>query len=932
MRSLGARDVARARIAASVATALSLVAALVAGPVIALPVDVPIGQSPAASAEGELLSPIGTQAIEDLRECLASRTHLDVYYLVDASGSLFEKEGQVATDPGFVRADLIANSLRELGALGEDVDVSYALGFFGEEYAPSIGWTVAGADLDAETQRVSSAIRSQGSLGWTNWEAGIAGAQSALAAQHASTQGCQLLIWLTDGGINVSNSNNALDDAAVNNLCGTNVSGGADPAQGHGPFNEMRQSGAVVIGVLLNTASSSGRETRYRQFMRPLVEGEGTLDGAAITCGEHPVPEGYVAGAFVEATSADDLALVFLKLGAAVSGGALSQFDANGGFLVDEGVAQFAIVTKAADWSLQSPSGALIYAADPGDAELATSGGATRITVSPDASGIGRWMWSSAERTNDDLYYFSGLAIEIDEPGTFLVGADNMLSGRILRTDDRDIPLAAYDYVPSLAVVTSTGTSPIDSDRIELDPQTGEFTFYFTAEDATGVATLEARVDELVTLPSRLPLASVAAQREVTVTIPDQYPTVSPSPLVLSDLEGSDGEGSGEWTISAPADGTSGEVCFPRGLVPAIQSDSADRDDTWLWQVGAEANDEACIEVGAGLAIVIPVAASNPVAAYSKVQATLPVEYRAADGESIAGQLPLEFTSTRPVNVVVFGLTFFGLLLLGVLGPVALMYLVTFLTHKISRQGNIYRLRMPVRISPHGEVMTETGEPLRSLTFGSGTGADQFAYQTKSVDTRSMSDADLGQLRSRVPFPFLRPWYEITPNGGRRILGVGGWLPRRKSDPADRGMIAGFNGDLGTVWGLVVDPGRVGGAARTGPAEAGSDTVPATLVVYVRNTDTSPTVLRERMSQLLVPAMIKPKLDRMRASLGDRRDTQHDSPDDKPTIDPRDLPYSRPPGLPVDDLPPGYGVPGTPSTSGALRPSPSDDGSRPPGY
>src|SRR5690606_14480874 len=68
--------------------------------------------APSAHAtDAPLLTEIGEHAITDLRGCLSSRDALDVYYLIDASGSLAD------TDPTNIRSELIANSLRQLADL-----------------------------------------------------------------------------------------------------------------------------------------------------------------------------------------------------------------------------------------------------------------------------------------------------------------------------------------------------------------------------------------------------------------------------------------------------------------------------------------------------------------------------------------------------------------------------------------------------------------------------------------------------------------------------------------------------------------------------------------------------------------------------------------------------------------------------------------------
>ncbi|GMA93078.1 vWA domain-containing protein [Homoserinibacter gongjuensis] len=440
--------------------------------------------------QGDLLSSLGEQGIDDLRACLASSDTLDAYYLVDSSGSMKK------TDPGILRAELLANSLRELASLSEDVNVSYSLGFFSSRFTASIPWTaVTAGSISQETDRVTDAVRAQPASGGTDWQSAIAGAQTEL--QSSGRDGCKALIWLTDGGISVGNNTPETNATALNQLCGMPIrADGAPPVAGAGGvFNELRQAGTVVFGVMLRDNGVKDSQIEYVPYMRPLVEGEGEVAGSPVTCGEHPIPERFAHGVYLEASSADDLAVVFLRLGALVGGGTESPFAADGTFPVDAGIASFSIVTSSPEWTLHSPQGRAIDASTAEDSgfRLERSGGAARL-ISPliEARDVGTWRWESASREADTLYYASGLRMQLDEPKTFLAGADNELSGRVLRDGSDRANLTDYRYELSLSVVTPAGVSEVNADRIDLDEEDGEFTFHYLATDASGVVTLQA--------------------------------------------------------------------------------------------------------------------------------------------------------------------------------------------------------------------------------------------------------------------------------------------------------------------------------------------------------------------------------------------------------------------------------------------------------
>jgi hypothetical protein len=842
---------------------------------------------------GSPLSPIGDRAVADLRACLSSNNALDVFYLLDASGSLFKNPG---SDPDFVRADLIANSLRQLSGLHEGLQLSYGLGFFGTEYHTAIDWrSVDPADIDSEADRLNAAIRNQGSLDWTDWLEGIAGAQSELAARKATTNGCQVLVWLTDGGINLIGYNAALDDAALNELCGEQVRPGGEPAPG-GAFNELRQSGTVVFGVLLRAPGGSheARDLEYSAYMKPLVEGEGDVSTGAITCGEHPIPESYVAGAYLEATSAGDLAQVFLSLGAVVSGGYPTPFDADGGFDVDPGISQFRIVTSTNDWKLAGPDGISIGpgAIDDG-VTIEEAGGASAVRVDVDDSRVGHWTWTSSDPERDELYFYSGLQIKLDTPGTFLAGADNRLSGTITRTDDRDVPLDAYDFDLRLSIDTAGTVSPIDTGDVELDMDTGEFTFHYSALEASGVVTLEADIENLRSLPSHSVLADVSSRLDVTVTLPDQYPSVSPQPLRLSDLVGSSGEASGTWTIRAPRDGTEGAVCLPAGRTPTIVSDAVDRSSTWQWVIEGDLDGDGCVKIGGGTT-ELTVSARNDVAAYSDVSAALPVLYRSSSGDEIDGSLPISFASTRPLDLWAFWLTVILLMLAGALLPLGILYFVNWLTHKMTQGKELLRASMPIVLTGDGQLQTPDGVSLRAFEWG----IDSIEFKG-SHDSRKYVDGQLGTVKAKVPlFPLGRPWYEIAAPNGRLLFGPTASLPLRRRKLEARGLIASFSGDLGKAWGFVVGID----AART--RRAGED-VAGTFVTYVRNTEKDTSVMYARIAEILGGENLNTRIARAVALLVADRPVK--PPFRSPWArKPKSLPAKPRPMDPIDDLPPDF--------------------------
>ena len=784
--------------------------------------------TPAASP----LSAIGQAAVADVRSCLSTNTHLDVYYLVDASGSLFPTDPHGGTDPSKIRAGLIGNSLSELASVKPGLDVRYSSGFFGTRFKPGLPWTnVTTQSAAAESAKLHNSIASQSTLGATNWPAGIKAAAAALASEKARTHGCQILVWLTDGGINIdgTGTNDKLDDAGLNNLCGTRIKSDAPPSNdGLGPFNQMRKDGVVVFGVLLQVANvSSARDKANMRYMRPLVESTGQVGNATVDCGESPIPKDYVSGGLIVADNPSDLALVFLQLGAALSGGFPAPFNADGSFQIDPGVSSFSIVTPSKTWTLIDPTGVTVASSGVSSQDsrvsIRTPGGASEIRVTTsDAASTGKWKWASAAQSSDNLYLYSGLAISLTHPKSLLAGIPGAVKGRVIRSDGRPLDLSQYSYELSLSVVSADGKSIKRLNTATPSGKTGDFALSVPTNVKPGSLNLQVSLDPLATRPSASNLAPVSARETVPVTVPAEFPSASPVPLKMSELDGSSGHSTGVLVLNAPADGTtSGAICLSN-LRPSITSDSVERQGSWVWSFTPAATaSNSCVRLAAGSTKRITVSASNSIAANSGVRAQLPVTYVAASGKKIHTALQFTFTSVRPLNGAVVG--GFGLLLLalGILIPLALLYLINFLGATIAYDSKTLRAAFPVRVHRDGSLTNPDGSDFRTLTFG----LDQFKFRGPGTSAKRFVDEALGTLTARTSRnPFREPYFEIIPPAGLLVFSMVATQSSNRPE-VEEGRRAPFGGVLSRLAAIVMPEGSLG-ALDTAPGAS------ATFVVY----------------------------------------------------------------------------------------------------
>lgn len=842
--------------AAAPETTTTVTAATAAGIATPAPTSVAAADTP--------LSAIGEAAIADVRTCLSSggeRRALDVYYLVDASGSLFsEIDGDDATDPDKKRADILANSLRQLAQLPATA-VSYSVGFFGSTFKPGSPWAaVAPASADSQADAMASLIQNQGPLGATNWAAGIAGAQDALSTQSASSNGCQMLVWLTDGAIDLG-TDQASDDA-LNDLCGEQImASGHAPADGNGAFNALRQQQVVVVGVLLNArppAAGSAAAQRVAA-MQPLVESE-SADGS-LTCAQHPIPDDYASGLYLAATDPSSLASVFLQLGAQLAGGQESEFDADGGFEIDRGVAQFIITTSQADWTLTAPDGTKHAASDDSSDAVAISnpsGVATQVTVTVDpASDTGRWVWGPST-DGTDLYLLSGLVVTFDEANAIVRGQDATVRGSIVRTDGSQVDLADYDS--ELTVTTGSGA---DASATVVQPAAdGTFETTVPAEADGDGTSLAVRADlTLKTAEHGLALAPLSAEQSVSVALPDAFPTVTANDDWTT-LTGTDGSAAGTVFVNGPKAGD-GTLCFPQPFAAASVDDSTDRSAGWTFTADAEPGTridaDGCLAVAQGQSITVTLTAANPVAADSAVTATFDFESRDASGASLPLSVPVSFTSTKEFSVALFGGLILLLVLLGILLPLALLWVLNLATSRILHGDGLLRAEFPVVVSADG--IAGRGIDLRSAEIGT----DQFAFQANAKDARRFPDRRLGALRARTPWnPFGQPWFEIVARDGERVFAPDAASGARgaATPSSSHGRVTPFAGSLPRLWAVTVSENELRGAT----AETG---VPGTLVVYSRSEPLNPAAFSERMKTVLGAAPLWPRIAAARDALAE---------------------------------------------------------------
>jgi hypothetical protein len=904
------------------------------------------GAGPSPRAETPALSAVGDRAIQDLRRCLATQDTLDVYYLIDASGSLFSDSGrgQVGTDPDFVRAEVLSESLKQLASLSDDpvgLTVNWNAGFFGTSFYPAAEtWLPLSAETSDEwSKKLGDAVRGQGPSGATDWLTALSAAQLELAQQKRVSGGCQVLIWLTDGGLNVSDDDTRSSNA-LNTICGQRIASRfAPPALGLGPLFEMRQSGVTVLGVLLDVAGPGVLDTypERKTWMQALVEGSGpiTIAGTSTTvnCGDGTglLPEGHAAGAFIKAKTPGDLAIQFLRLGGLIRGGSTSVINADGTFNIDPGVARVSLL-------FQEPLSAVKLSDNLGNdarnspgVTFSENSGASSIEIEIDsASDFGTWRIAGTEPTNTVLIAFGGLGLNPNSENSLVTGTISQIEVGFMLIDDELFSISDYDFIISVYQVGNDGTSVLINSGTEADFSDGNFAFGVTPELGLTKMNLRFEITNLVTRVGQTKLAGLSLEQALAVALPANFPTFTPVPLDLGILKGRLNPAEAMLTVTAPESGGSGYLCLPQSGQVLIESDSEARNDTWDWNfrpTSGALDAEGCIQLLPGEQQSIMVSANNSITANSLVKASVPIVLKDETGATLEVALPVSLETVRVINPLIYTLLTALMILLAVLLPLLINYVINRLTTKVEHGNELLQATLPASY----DISKESVTGLNGLNLkGSEIGLDQFKFQSPKTDSTSFDISKYFLAKSKVSLnPLAAPWFELQAKEGYRVFTS---KSTKRAKGFKQAQKAEFSGQLSKLWAVAV--------AESDLKKVTHETteLPVQLVVFARNAGGANPDFQDRMVNVINDAKLKRQFLSAREEIRKSEESKvrkvpldpggpAESSGTKPKIG---APPTGPglPGNPTAFKPPRSGPPAAPGIPGTT--SPTDPG-KPPG-
>lgn len=793
------------------------------------------------------ISAAGNAAFTDLTTCLTSgkTKELDIFYLVDNSGSLRE------TDERGIRFDVINNSITQLGDFADSgVAVRYAVGIFSTDASLLIDWTgISDSSAAAmEGQRTSSLLQANPPTGRTDWEDGLNFADRQLADSEA----CKALIWFTDGAINPDDTDPS-KFSSLDSLCHAGLSAGERDADSYGLFARFKEERISVFAVLLEDPSFDLEDQHFVSYLQPLVEGKGQLSpypealagpkSGEITCA--PLgPDGLALagqsnGALLRAEDPVALAYQFLKLETQFVGGSQSAIN-QGRFQIGAGTVGFRIVTLSGRWSLEGPADSAFFADSANAQSAGVSVNESSSVLSLDVEitepeQLGEWTFESASALND-VFVFSGLTLELDRDRESMVisGRDNTLTGQVKREPrfgSIPVDLSVYDRSDlSLELIYDGQLLPVDGVSVKVE-DSGQFRI----EGFQPPANLGDQIEVRLTLDIGQPFQPIRAEFLLNVIDAGAFPTLREDVVVLSNLTGPEGAAVGLVEIVGPSSGEGGLFCFAaeasRTDDPAkVGPEIIDRVSQFAWAFegpnAQSVNGATCFTVASGDTAAVNVIVTNPVQADSKVISIRAVSSTTPGSDAVFEEnITFEFETQTEQNNLVTVLAIALLMLSGLLIPLALLYIFNKLVTKFDWGEDVVRADFDVVIGdtvPMIQQASPLGEPAGSISVTPTT----FLGTAAAGRVSSAGMGDLGEFRAVTPiWPLKSSWFEWVAPKGKRVIAS----PESSFTNGERfktGERAEVSSAVSQIWALVVDESDIGGKV-TGP-------VKARLVVFAR--------------------------------------------------------------------------------------------------
>ncbi len=747
------------RVMAALAVALCAVASLV------------IGTRSAAAAD-----PAAGTALQQVGACIAAGGKGDVLFVIDTSGSLKK------TDPSGVRVDAAQYLVDELAIFadqsGATIDVATA--GFDTGYHPGLEWTTVNLGSADTIKTGLEEFRNRNTGKDTDYWAALDGARKALSARAAAeptTTHCPVWFWFSDGGNDIERRPQAGDLEAY---------GGAKPYAPDNPLSTQEEVAAAEAAGLDDLCRGGGQADQSRVAGVTTVAIGLQHEGAdfnlmqAVATGQPACGSQPGRGEFYRADALDDIFFAFDSFASPGRAPSTHQGKVCPGSACPEGTHTFVLdssIHTARVLASSDVAGQQIQLNGPSGPPVLIGAG-TGSASTPGAQVSWRWLSKQtvqlvARRSADAGWTGAWSLVFIDPAATQATGTSRTtlhLYGDLMPTwKGATNRLETEKTTLEMQLRRSDGT-PVDPKSLPsqlslsavLTPSRGDPVKVADALPKNRIGPIEVDLSDVAVGPAQLTVTLEVTTASATVagaTVPGtrlepqvvSYPlAIAPTPnypTVPKTLNFGEVEGVGPVTARLPvqgagciwlSEGTQRLTTSPKGVDKAPVS-------------AVNGDEKACDGMGLDLAIA-PSAAGN-----GSLTGTLTVMSAPAGGDGDPVEVPVDFQleMTRPANQPLRVAVLIGVFALGVLLPLAALYLLKALTAKLSG-SSVFAGSLRGPVAENGSFLDSVGPPVfNDLTMCPISGS------------RRTLDLPNGRVRTAMGRLPTEPGYAIADIGGR---------------------------------------------------------------------------------------------------------------------------------------------------------------------
>lgn len=670
--------------------------------------------SPNASALE--LSKHGQEALAQIAECINrdDKDTLNVLYLIDDSGSL------KWNDQDDVRTEALISSLKqfaEASASRPYFKINRAFTSFSNDFKVLKKWDeVSLSKFESDANWILDVVPELENGTRTNWELGLKGSMSEFQ-KVSKPSSCEILVWFTDGGLNVSNDLRPNVDA-LKRICGIDPISGT--SSGQSLVDELRKKGIWIQGILLKneegqrsklTDEEVQTELSLMSYFPVVVEQSGEIDPFVFNpsrnnfnCGENKGAYGLVQ----TVTDPVDIIWPTQQFNCMSTGGRVVQVK-GGKFEIDPGITRFSITSLSNNFELSGPGKKLIanqkgaVKADVKAEYLNNSNSVIQVSgeVSDSADSAvspGTWSLKSPDNEKAIVCAFVDLDLQVSA-STCYAGEECQFVGSFTR---RGLAADLEQFASKKLQAGQLGESRTQLPVVKLNGNSFEGKFTSKVDEKSTY------LGVLLTLKTKSGIEfNISTKKPIQIIPPGIYPSVTPDPVKASDftgpLEGKNGEIKAILNLQGPSR-TEGQVCL--GPIQVRSDSDPKRIESFVTSIdGSKVTSEKCFSLQAGEEKQVQLSLTNSIPANGTSKGFMAANFIAPNQPEINSKIDVQFESKIIYDTSKRLWIFLVLMLLGIGIPLVGLYLINAANSKILL-NNLYIATIPVLTNASGGVVS----------------------------------------------------------------------------------------------------------------------------------------------------------------------------------------------------------------------------------